>query len=66
MIATVENMRRAEGRGRVFVYDPSTDVRYSATPGDYFWQPEDEPLLGEDGQPMLLCVEHTMIEELFS
>jgi hypothetical protein len=64
VIATVENMRRAEGRN-AFVYDPSTDERFSATPGDYFWQPETQPLIGDDGEPMLLCVEHKFLEELF-
>lgn len=66
MIATVRNMRAAEAAGMpgVFAHDPETGDEFSATSGDYFWLSEDEPLTGESGQPLLLCVRHSEIRQV--
>jgi hypothetical protein len=63
-LATVRNMRKFEGEPGVFAYSPVTQEKYSATPGDYFWMPCDEPLTDEDGAPLLLAVENVEIREL--
>jgi hypothetical protein len=52
--ATVSNMRKFEDRRDVFAYSPVTHEEYSATPGDYWTMPDDEPLLDQDGVPMIL------------
>jgi hypothetical protein len=56
-LATVANMRRLEGAGDrdVFAFSPTTGEQYSATAGDYWNRPDDEPLTGEDGEPMVLA-----------
>lgn len=41
-----------------FLYCPECDERYSATRGDYFWMPANEPILcGNEGNPMVLATE---------
>ena len=72
ILATVANMRKYQRADKViqtpdgpitiharqpFTYSPNTDERYSATPGDYWNMPEDEPLRDEDGEPMILVFE---------
>lgn len=58
MIATVANMRRCEAAKPVFrvvMLDTSTGEHFSATSGDYWQHAENEPLAGEDGEPMVLA-----------
>ncbi len=72
MLATTHNMRRIwpEDRhldtpnGPVVIlsrkpvaWSPDTQEVFSANPGDYFWQPDDEPLRDREGNPMLLAFE---------
>lgn len=64
MIATVTNMRKVEHIAGVFAYDPVTGDKFSATPGDYFWQPADEPLTGESGVELILCTRRVEIVEV--
>jgi hypothetical protein len=42
-----------------FAWSPVTGEQYSATAGDYFAQPDDEPLRDSEGQPMILAVTRT-------
>lgn len=63
MNATPENMR-LYARPGMFAYDLTTDERFSATAGDYFWQPDTEPLTGADGAPLILAVERCEIVEV--
>ena len=60
-IATVANMRAVQDKPGVFAFSPATFERYSATPGDYFWMPENEPLTDSEGEPMLLATEFSMV-----
>jgi hypothetical protein len=56
-LATVENMRKAESIApglRVIAFSPLTGEEYSATPGDYWNHPADEPLRDSEGEPMIL------------
>jgi hypothetical protein len=67
--ATPANMRIYERPNRVhpdggtiiarqpFAYSPVTDERCSATPGDYWNAPDDEPLRDSEGHPMILVFE---------
>lgn len=72
-LATPANMRRfrelnpgrdlpngghVEGR-RCFAYSPVTGEECSADAGDYFWMRDDSPLIGSDGEPMVLAVSET-------
>jgi hypothetical protein len=67
MLATPANMRKLRHidyrapAAVVFAYSPRTYERYSATPGDYWHMADDEPLLDENGEPMVLAFEHTTI-----
>lgn len=67
LIATPANMRAVEQRGgrdasrRVFAYSRRTGERYSATPGDYFAQGDDEPLTDAGDGPMVLAYERSEI-----
>lgn len=64
MDATVHNMRLVSDRPGVFAYDPDTGDRWSATPGDYFYMPENEPLRNDAGNVLLLAQEIREIELL--
>ena len=66
--ATPSNMRRyAQPNIKVgyatvsarqpFAYSPVTDERYSASPGDYWDMPDNEPLRDSEGNPMILVFE---------
>jgi hypothetical protein len=61
LLATPANMRKlADGpvvvRGaQLFAYSPRTFERFCATPGDYFWLPDNEPLTDSAGEPMVLA-----------
>lgn len=45
-----------------FLYCPSCDSRYSATKGDYFWMPDDEPFTcQDDGTPLVLAVSESRV-----
>jgi hypothetical protein len=58
MLATIENMRRCEAAGlHVVALELNSEDTYSATPGDYFWLPEGQPLTGRDGEPCILVRE---------
>jgi hypothetical protein len=48
-----------EGR-RAVALSPSTGEEYSASSGDYWQHPADEPLRDADGEPMLLVTRHTI------
>lgn len=54
--ATVANMRRYEN---CLAWSPRTGEEYSATPGDYFYLSEQEPLRDGLGLPMLLVRRRT-------
>lgn len=56
MDATLNNMRLCESRGlrNVVALDQLTQETFSATSGDYFWQPDDQPLTGEMDLPLVL------------
>jgi hypothetical protein len=41
---------------RAVAYSPHTGEEYSASPGDYWQHPPEEPLRDEVGEPMLLVV----------
>lgn len=59
-IATIENMREAESRGkRCMAYSPNTGEQFSATSADYFNLPEGKPLVDADGEPLILAVKVT-------
>ena len=49
----------------VFLYCPECGDRFSATRGDYFWMPKDEPFkCGECGGDLMLARERCTIEEV--
>jgi hypothetical protein len=58
LTATVENMRRVGAPG-VIAYDRSNGDEYSATPGDYFWMPEREAPIDQNGRPLILVRRET-------
>ena len=41
----------------------STGEEYSASSGDYWQLPDDEPLRDADGEPMLLATAHTIYKD---
>jgi hypothetical protein len=45
----------------VFTYSPTTGEQYSASPGDYWNHPDDQPLKDSEGSPMILASERTEI-----
>jgi hypothetical protein len=45
---------------RCLAYDRSTGDTFSASSGDYWQQPDDEPLTGEDGEPLILVLKRTL------
>lgn len=51
-----------EGRRAVAV-SLSTGEEYSASSGDYWSAPADEPLRDRDGEPMLLVTRHTIFKD---
>lgn len=61
MLATPANMRKlADGPVKVkgatlIAYSPRTFEQFSATPGDYFYLPDDTPLRDGMDQPMVLA-----------
>jgi hypothetical protein len=58
LLATPNNMKRLEstlGRAGFFSYSPITAERYSATSGDYWDRPGDEPLLDANEDPMFIA-----------
>ncbi len=72
-LATPANMRRfaelhpgrdlpggghVEGR-RCFAFSPGTGEQFSASAGDYWTQPDDQPLTDSEGEPMVLAVSET-------
>lgn len=63
IIATPANMKRYYADG-VFAWSPNTREEYSATPGDYWHVPEDDPIRDANGDPMVLVVRETRIIEL--
>jgi hypothetical protein len=70
-LATPANMRAFEDAQApnvprtCFAYSPTTGERYSATPGDYLAQPDDEPLRDLNGDPMVLAREGaTMVDAM--
>jgi hypothetical protein len=66
-MATPANMRAFEddqspnAPRRCFAYSPTSHERYSASSGDYFAQPDGEPLRDLNGEPMVLALERTTI-----
>jgi hypothetical protein len=66
-LATPANMRDVESRQypnarrHVFAFSPTSGEEYSATPDDYFAQPDDEPLRDANGEPMILATRQTII-----
>lgn len=64
LTATPANMRRAEHIPGVFALNPLTGERFSATAGDYFAQRDDAPLTGEQGETLVLAIEHSEIVPL--
>lgn len=75
-LATPANMRRFEVPGktipapdgvvvvveavRPIAYSPTTGEEYSGTADDYFWQPQDSPVLDREGNPMILVFKRTV------
>ncbi len=75
VLATPANMRKYQRPARTIpqpngetitvlelqplVYSPETDEQYSATAGDYWNQPDDEPLKDSEGEPMILVFKRT-------
>lgn len=71
MLATPANMETLRidagepiGCPGLFAYSPTTGERYSADAGDYWNRPADEPLRDSNGEPMVLALEFTSIEEV--
>lgn len=56
ILASPANMRKYAKPGLV-AYSEWTGEEYSATAGDYFWMPEDQPLEDRDGNCMTLAVQ---------
>jgi hypothetical protein len=54
-IDTPDGEVRIEPR-RCSALDLATGATYSASAGDYFNLPENEPLRGEDGEPLILAL----------
>jgi hypothetical protein len=48
---------------RAIALSPSTGEQYSASSGDYWNVPDDEPLRDADGEPMLLVTQHTIYKD---
>jgi hypothetical protein len=51
MLATIENMHKHHG---CTAYSPTTGEEASADAGDYWWLPNGDPLVDENGDPMIL------------
>lgn len=64
MLATPRNMSKVADLAGVMAYSPTTGERYSATEGDYWNRPPDEPLLDSESRPMFLAREVITIEPL--
>jgi hypothetical protein len=54
--ATPANMRQYGGQG-IVALDLETGDTFSATPGDYFWLPENEALTNEAGDSLVLAIQ---------
>ena len=61
IIATPANMEKYGGPG-IIAYDRYARAEYSATAGDYFWQPDDKPLTGMFGKPLILARRREYVE----
>lgn len=46
---------------RLLAYSPRTFEEYSATPGDYWDRPGDEPLRDANGDPMVLAYRYETV-----
>lgn len=57
-IQTPDGSARIEG-ARCFAYSPNTGEEYSATAGDYYNRPDDQPIRDKLGEPMVLAVRVT-------
>lgn len=57
VLATPANMKKAQDLGirGLCIFDKATGQGYSATPGDYWDHPDNEPLHNDGGQPMVLA-----------
>ena len=64
MLATPRNMSKVADRVGVMAWSPNTGESYSATAGDYWNRPPDEPLLDSESEPMILAREVTTIEPI--
>ena len=61
-VADLADLLDVDRKGE-FLYCPTCDGRYSATRGDYFMVPTDEPFTcGDCDEPMILATERTVIE----
>lgn len=68
-LATPRNMQAALAKSGqpvsvpgLFAYSPNTGERYSASPGDYWDAPLDEPLRDSEGEPIVLVRESSRID----
>jgi hypothetical protein len=63
ILATPANMRTAGGYG-IFAYDRYSKEAFSADAGDYYMQPDDRPLTGMFGKPLILARRVSYVEAL--
>jgi hypothetical protein len=45
---------------RCLAMDPATGDTFSASAGDYYNQPDDEPLTNDEGDPLILVLKRTL------
>lgn len=55
MKATLRNMRENADRSGIVAWSPVTGEEYSADYRDYWYLSEDEPLVDDNGDPMVLA-----------
>lgn len=48
---------------RCFAYSPTTGQQFSGTPGDYLTGSDDEPLVDEEGDPMVLVTSRVVFHD---
>lgn len=65
---TLQDLQKADaqvGYLKPFLRCRQCGAHYSATPGDYFWMPEDRVFTcDQDGEPLQLVTKHTEYREV--